>query len=1059
MAASYRAAAQVCVRTPLLSIDELATAAGAGDDALAAQRAVLAALLARPEVGEAIYVASPALYAEIDVWRAAPDSERGRLIERSLTKYVSRMATRSTPFGLCAGVGIGEIAGRGIELTVAEPAAHRRRTRVDNEVLFELAALIAREPAARAALRWRPNTSLTRVAGTMRYAEARVGTAEQRGLRYHLVSVEPTPYLEATLVRAADGARLEDLAAALVQDDEGITADEAAAYVDELASAQILVPELGVGVTGPEPIDAMIDQLAAAGLDDHATRLAGVRALLAAIDDDGVGGDPARYDEVLARLEATFAAAGEARRLARARLVQTDLSIAVQARVGAEVVAEVSRAVELLRRMTPSRTDEALAAFRREFRARWEDREVPLAEALDEESGIGFAAATGPGAEGAPLLAGLAFTGTAGGGSTSWGAREGWLLARLARAWTLGEDEIVLDDAAVRALSAATPAELADAWSVMVRVGHRDDGLAVLVEGGGGPSGARLLGRFCHADARVEAMVRQHLAAEEALRPDVVFAEVVHLAEGRTGNILCRPVLRDHEILYLGRSGAAAERQLPLDDLVVAVRGERVVLRSRRLDREVVPRLTSAHNVARGLGVYRFLAALQAQREAGVGWSWGPFAGAPRLPRVRWGRTVFARAQWTLGADDLAPLARAARSGIAAGFEVMQALRQRLGLPRHVVLVDSDNELWTDLDHALQVDALVDAMAGRTQAVLREVFPAPEDTVGRGPNGARFASELVLAFVRDARAERSAPAARQAASVTIQRQFPPGSRWLYAKLYGGVSTADRVLRDAVAPVVRAAQAGGAIDRWFFVRFADPAPHVRVRFHGEPARLFGDVLPALERACAPLLADGSLWRIQLDTYEREIERYGATTIEACEEVFWHDAEAALTIVEHLDGDAGAEARWQLALRGSDDLLRALGLDAADRAGVFTRGRDALVAEHRASTELLRAIGQRWRRHEPRITELLTRDPAFDAADVLAPGLAALASRDVALRALTARGALAERVDDVAWSLVHMSVNRLLHASQRAQELVMYDFLRRYHARRRALAAARRQEAAA
>src|SRR5204862_3362406 len=127
-----------------------------------------------------------------------------------------------------------------------------------------------------------------------------------------------------------------------------------------------------------------------------------------------------------------------------------------------------------------------------------------------------------------------------------------------------------------------------------------------------GPSGARLLGRFCHADDELRRLVRAHLAAEEAVRPDRVFAEVVHLPEGRGGNILSRPVLRGYEIPYLGRSGTPPSRQLPLSDLLVSVKDERIVLSSRRLGREVIPRLTTAHNHAgHGLGVIRFLCALQ----------------------------------------------------------------------------------------------------------------------------------------------------------------------------------------------------------------------------------------------------------------------------------------------------------------------------------------------------------------------------------------------------------------------------------------------------------------
>jgi lantibiotic biosynthesis protein len=105
-------------------------------------------------------------------------------------------------------------------------------------------------------------------------------------------------------------------------------------------------------------------------------------------------------------------------------------------------------------------------------------------------------------------------------------------------------------------------------------------------------------------------------------------------------------VLRDYELVLLGRSGAPADRQLGVGELTVRLDGERLVLYSARLGAEVRPRLTIAHNPAwRGLGVYRFLAALQTDGVAvALAWDWGALAGAPTLPRVTAGRLVLARA-------------------------------------------------------------------------------------------------------------------------------------------------------------------------------------------------------------------------------------------------------------------------------------------------------------------------------------------------------------------------------------------------------------------------------
>jgi thiopeptide-type bacteriocin biosynthesis protein len=105
-----------------------------------------------------------------------------------------------------------------------------------------------------------------------------------------------------------------------------------------------------------------------------------------------------------------------------------------------------------------------------------------------------------------------------------------------------------------------------------------------------------------------------------------------------------------------------------------------------------------------------------------------------------------------------------------------------------------------------------------------------------------------------------------------------------------------ILREAIAPAANEAIAGGAADKWFFIRYSDPAWHVRARFHGQPERLRQEVWPTLQSALAPMLEDGRVWRLQLDTYKREVERYGGAKGSALSECVFHaDSEAAAEIV--------------------------------------------------------------------------------------------------------------------------------------------------------------------
>ncbi|HTG36868.1 MAG TPA: lantibiotic dehydratase [Thermoanaerobaculia bacterium] len=1068
-------------RTPLLPFEELEAfgegleaPAAAGDperlperleNALAADRERLRARLReladRPEVLEAVFLASPSLHESLSLWRAQPDSKKGQRAERALVRYLYRMTARATPFGLFSGCSLGPVEatpGATTRVAVGPRAAYERHTRLDMDYLFALCEDLARDPEVRAALTYRPNSSLYRAAGRLRYAEARL---DRKVRSHHLVAVDSNDYLEEALRRAEGGATALEVAEALVafDPDGDVTIDEAREFVTELIDSQILVSDLSTPVTGPEAIHDLIEQLRripnTAIARDTMGRLVKVRTALEELDAGGPGADPARYEAVAETLRELPTP------VEMSRLFQLDMiKPGDRPALGGEVLAEIVRALEILLRLAVDRPVEGLERFRKDFNERFEGREIPLLQALDEEVGIGYERASDFGAEASPLLRGIALAAAAEQNSVSWGRVQAFLLSRLNRALAEGKRQIEitaedLDRMAPADDTAKKKSPFPEAFHVMVTLAaasqealDRGD-FQILFDNAGGPSGARLLGRFCHADAELNRKVETHLRAEEALHPEAIFAEIVHLPQGRIGNILARPVLREYEIPFLGRSGAPLEKQIPVNDLRVSVAGSRVMLRSARLGKEVIPRMTSAHNFVHGsLGIYRFLCTLQSQGTlGGVTWGWGPLDSAPFLPRVTSGRVVLARASWWMLQDEIKALAKTKG---AERYQAVQDWRRKRGLPRLIALVDADNELLVDLDNVLSIETFLDVVEDRDRARLVEFFPGPDLLAAAGPEG-RFLNEILVPFVRkpltgDAAVEAAPRAPRPVLEIApVRRSFPPGSEWLYAKLYTGTATADGLLREVVTPVARDAMAAGEADGWFFIRYGDPEWHLRVRFHGEPARLQSGVLSRLHAALDPLLADGRIWRVQLDTYEREIERYGGPEgIDLAERLFQVDSDAVLAILEMLEGDEGADFRWRLALRGVDMLLGDLRFDPETRMRVMRGMREGFAREFGGGKGLRVQLDQRFRQEWRSLTPLL--DPAGDAESELAPALEILRQRSELnapivdeLRERERQGRLNQPLADLASSYVHMHVNRFIRSAQRAHELVLYDFL--------------------
>lgn len=592
------------LRTPLLPHDEYLrwseglVAPGSVDhgevleDALEQDRAMLRdrlrSTIVRPDVREALFVASPGLEETIERWVLRPDDERGQRTERALSRYFARITTRPTPFGLFAGGSVGTIGGT-TELVIEGAARYRRWTSLDVHYLSALIEALTADPFVRRALRYLPNPTLHRVAGQLRYVERPAGGVAPSDA---LVAVEITDYLETTLARAEEGATPTDLAAALVGAE--VSLEEATAYISELIESQILQAELAVPITGPEPVDGIIRDLAGLRAPGNAVDvLASTRDHLRRIDEAGLGAAPERYRALHQALQ-DLPLKPDLPSLFRVDLMKPSPS----ATLGEALIEEISRSMDVLLRLSAQPEDEELRRFKETFADRYESREVSLLEAIDEVVG-GFRPEER--GSGEALIDGLPFSLVAE-DRVTWGPRERFLLRKLTEAHAVDGEEISLGISDLEEMRQVEPSRLPDAMTVMATLGAssaqalRQGDCQILFLEAGGPSGARLLGRFCHSDPVLRGHVERHLRAEEALEPEAIFAEVVHLPDRPVGNVACRPVLRSHEIPCFGRSGAPRERQIRLRDLFISLVDDELVLRSRRLGLRVFPRVTNPHN-------------------------------------------------------------------------------------------------------------------------------------------------------------------------------------------------------------------------------------------------------------------------------------------------------------------------------------------------------------------------------------------------------------------------------------------------------------------------------
>jgi thiopeptide-type bacteriocin biosynthesis protein len=1031
-------------------------------------RARLRSVIDLPEVRQALLIASPSLESSIEHWIRNPDTKRGLRTERSLVRYFARMTGRATPFGLFAGCSVGTVAAGSDTVSETDLSLQSRRhcktqTRLDYLYLAALTADLEAIPELRAGLRYWPAASLHRKGDFWHYIEPRI---VGKHILYHSVRLESDQTLEALIKRAQEGATFQEQVEVVRSLGNGdISVEEATIYVTEAINAKVLTPRLSPLVTGRPALDDLIDQLRSLPSGAHiGNALVAVRAAMAAMDQRGLGTTRRDYEAIAENLERL------ATTIDFSCLFEVDLMKPLErGLLGQTVISELAKGIEFLGKVgaAPPREPERLRAFRQAYGDRYGAAWMPLLEVLDEDVGIGF---------------GQSVHQSFGESSSEFlSVRQEWrpteeldefhatLLRKVIECAKSCSQELVLE-----ASDFPTTLEhrfLPTAFSVIASIAAssltavHDGDFRVFLRSGVGPPGATLLGRFCQADPELGHLVRRHLCEEEANDPetwdqDAVYAEIVHLPEGRGGNIVARPCLREYEIECFGRSGCPVDKQLPLSDLLVTVNGKQVVLYSQRLRKRIIPRLTAAHgfNGPSCPTAYQLLGYLQCKPVTNVPrFEWGPLEKLPTLPRVRMGRVIFAAARWRISRKECKDIRERSRY---ERFFAVQELRRNRNLPRWVLFSQNENKLPVDLDNPLSVESFSHAFGRSDEATLLEMYPPPDELCVRGPEG-HFQHELVIPFVtRDSRQapERARPTGRDIRADqhilvhSLCRRFPPGSEWLCIRLYGGTAILEQTLLTVLTPLIRAAASDGTSSSWFFVHYSQPHPHLRIRINGAPHQLTRELLPRIHSATGALIEQRCIWKMEVDTYDRELERYGGLTgMLHSEQVFFSDSEAVVTILQALGQDSALDQRLTIAILGVDRLLLDCGLDLAVRHAAVRRARDVVHQDVRVHPQALKRLNERFRAARSSLeTALEGSHQTRKASPFLETIWEAFKSRSQHIRAvgnelqnLRQSGQLSQEVCDIALSYAQAHVNRLIPWDIRAHELLVYDFLTRYY----------------
>lgn len=864
-------------------------------------------------VKESIAIASPSLFNSLGNL-VGDDDRKKQQVEMSLMRYLSRMATRSTPFGIMAGMSIGKLADH-TEIKLKSSSENQKRTRPDMGWLFAFIHRLEQRPEIVARLKVMRN-HLVQHCGrrlTLPFYTEYGQQQNNNGRIRESISIQASKPIIQALDYAKKPVLYTDIVQYLVHLYPNVERSKIKNMIWQLFQQEFLISSLRPPLTNPSPLQHVIDQLvkipeAKKELDF----LYDIQMQIEKYDATPIGQGIEEYLSLTKKMKAIVSSHSQ---------VQVDMRLASEKiKLNRQVGDEVAKAAEILWRLSlPQRGVRHLKKYHRDFLEKYGTRrEIPILELLNEETGLGEPNIEEEGSVNDDL-------------SQYIKERELVFQKIIQKSLATRSIEVKLTDELIESLEGKeineeeAPASMEIYTEIIapsISAIDRGEYRLVITPTTASQRISQSFGRFMDLlnDDEIEE-IKKAVHREQDLYSNVLFVEGNYIPlNSRSANVALNPSMLNYELSLGTNTGKGTS--ITLDDIYVGATLKRLYLKSRKHNKELIVTSSNMLNYTQAPSIYRFLREVSLENIRTIqAFSWGAQGTSPFLPRIVYGKTVLHPATWNLTLDLLDGLEN------DQWDHAFQHWREKWMVPRYVYLTYADNRVLLDLEHKEHIKHIQKEIQQGKRVTLKEHVGSLKDRWVKGTDGI-YSQECVILV------EKSLD--RMPRNIDIQQYIPsnihhndrvyiPGTEWLFVKLYVSRNSQDDFITQYMWNFAEDMVNIGAAKKWFFMRYADPNPHIRLRFYGVKENLVTKLLPALSQWADPLVSDGVIQKLVLDTYDREIERYGGIhLIHDAEEIFFADSKMVVHLLDMIRYNQIDLLIEEVAALATVDLLECFGL---------------------------------------------------------------------------------------------------------------------------------------
>lgn len=277
----------------------------------------------------------------------------------------------------------------------------------------------------------------------------------------------------------------------------------------------------------------------------------------------------------------------------------------------------------------------------------------------------------------------------------------------------------------------------------------------------------------------------------------------------------------------------------------------------------------------------------------------------------------------------------------------------------------------------------------------------------------------------------------------VQRKFIIGDKWIYFKVYTGIKTADTILIE-LYDMLQSELDKDKLDSWFFIRFYDPDFHLRIRFCVREKDYLGEIIFLMNRLFLKYLNAKTVWNIQTDTYNRELERYGYHLIDISEKLFHYNSIQIINLIKLEVNLNDENIRWKLGLFLVDWYLTAGGFSLEDKLELFEVLKNNFGKEMNTNSFIKKNISLKFKSNRKDIDDLFN----LKVSDSWVISYINFINNSFKSHSSELLMYIKNQTDivyfkDIVASHIHMTFNRLFKMNNRQAEYVSYEILFLYY----------------